>query len=1380
MPSKRLAAGLAIIVSAFLLLAAAALYVLRNSVLAPFLIARVQDAARSSWGIEFEIGAVGGSWFYDLELRDLRLQAGGNEGPAVAASAERLRLRYRPLALLSPKGASAFLAAAEIEIEGLNTAVTLRPAPASAAEDPAPKNFFLPPALPALRFHGAAFRLDHPGLEVSGGEISVTAEGSGKEPGGIRLAVPVLEIRRPAAAAGETPEPLRGRLEVSGLLRLPPGRPGEAALAIDLALEAFEPAGRPVALQARAACDRQALRVDSLSARGWASRLELRGVRVPAQPLLSGETDALLRQLAVEGEFFSAEPAELFSLFGVPQGLRSFLSAPAVLRLEGLLREGRLEIPQGEILSPGGKITIRDLRTDLTRFPDPETPLEARLEIDWRDPVALDLPPGPPLAVAGGLRGRIEAEGTLRAPSGRIALGGAGLSLGGRSLDEFLLDAEAEGGLVRIARLFLRRGENRLTARGSLRPGSALIEQGSVEFDLADLRLLQDLYPSLPFPEVQGVLRGRASLSGPWVDPDGDLEAEIFALRLSGRAFGEGKTAVEKRGPRFALRRFDLFRSPDRLHLRGELDLARRTLSGARLEVSAAEIAPYLEACPAASGTAAGQARMIVSAAGPLARPQIEGELRLEKLRVAAREWRDLHARGASRGERGEMEIVGIRTPLGQLRAFARWDIPRRQAAGERLELAGEEFHLALVRPALLRWEPDGRLRLEGFEAEGTPGRLRLEGRWTPPGSFEARLRIAEGRLGKGTSLFPQLPLGLAGIESEIHAAGRRESPRLQIRGAVREVALGAEALAGRAFFEGDWGEGRLSIGDLRLEFPGWGALEVAGVVPLDPVRGAAAEDAHLRGFLHVEDLSRLPPPADLPRPTAGRLTARWEAAGSPGRLRGGIEIEGAELRFAEERGFPSIRRLQASVRLADDRLELLKAELAGEAGARLSARGAWTGIPDIASLLGSPPEEEAGDLALEIRLEAADLAGLLPPLAGIRRVGGRLEADLALSGPARRPNLEGLLTVADGGLRWETDAPPLQDLHLRARLAEDRLEIVEGRGRLGGGPFVLSGRVTGLASRAPDFALRLQGQNLLVFRSDTLGLRTDADLRLEGPTAGLSLSGELKLTDGFYKRNVSLLGGLASRAPPRRGAGGREIALFSLPGEALRSAALDVRIGAEEPFRVQNNLLRGAFRPDLRLVGTGEFPLLTGLLLLEPTTLTLPAGRMRFDQGWIRFRPEDPNRPFLDTAGEARLLGYDIRAEVRGAADEPSILLSSSPPLSEEALVMLLLTGRIPAFASGDSETASTGHLNTALYLGRDLLAGWNAGQGESPLSLIEERFEIQIGRAVTRGGERTLEARFRLADPWLRENLSLYLTGEKDVFDQYNAGVRLVFRFR
>ncbi|MEJ5360123.1 MAG: hypothetical protein WHT06_15795 [Desulfobacterales bacterium] len=90
---------------------------------------------------------------------------------------------------------------------------------------------------------------------------------------------------------------------------------------------------------------------------------------------------------------------------------------------------------------------------------------------------------------------------------------------------------------------------------------------------------------------------------------------------------------------------------------------------------------------------------------------------------------------------------MGGRTPLGELRAASRRDARRQEATLERLGLEGGGFRLALARPALLRRTPDGRLRLEGLEAEGSPGRILLDGVCAPEGTFEARLRLGEGRL---------------------------------------------------------------------------------------------------------------------------------------------------------------------------------------------------------------------------------------------------------------------------------------------------------------------------------------------------------------------------------------------------------------------------------------------------------------------------------------------------------------------------------------------------------------------------------------------------------------------------------------------------------
>jgi translocation and assembly module TamB len=142
-------------------------------------------------------------------------------------------------------------------------------------------------------------------------------------------------------------------------------------------------------------------------------------------------------------------------------------------------------------------------------------------------------------------------------------------------------------------------------------------------------------------------------------------------------------------------------------------------------------------------------------------------------------------------------------------------------------------------------------------------------------------------------------------------------------------------------------------------------------------------------------------------------------------------------------------------------------------------------------------------------------------------------------------------------------------------------------------------------------------------------------------------------------------------------------------------------------------------------------------------------------------------------------MLGYDVTMLVEGPYDEPVVTLSSVPPLGNEELLLLLIAGQQPN-TNGDAQAAQRQSMNVAVFLGKDLIARWFGSDSVEASESIMDRFEIGIGRAVTRSGEETVEAQFRLADDVLRDGDKLYLTGEKDIFDFYNAGLKFVFQFK
>ena len=86
----------------------------------------------------------------------------------------------------------------------------------------------------------------------------------------------------------------------------------------------------------------------------------------------------------------------------------------------------------------------------------------------------------------------------------------------------------------------------------------------------------------------------------------------------------------------------------------------------------------------------------------------------------------------------------------------------------------------------------------------------------------------------------------------------------------------------------------------------------------------------------------------------------------------------------------------------------------------------------------------------------------------------------------------------------------------------------------------------------------------------------------------------------------------------------------------------------------------------------------------------------------------------------------------------------------------------------------------SVAVYLGKNILATLFANGEDVTEESILDRFELDIGRGITQTGDNTIEARFLLTEDLLTSNSALYLVTEKDIYDDFNGGVRLVFRFK
>jgi len=246
-------------------------------------------------------------------------------------------------------------------------------------------------------------------------------------------------------------------------------------------------------------------------------------------------------------------------------------------------------------------------------------------------------------------------------------------------------------------------------------------------------------------------------------------------------------------------------------------------------------------------------------------------------------------------------------------------------------------------------------------------------------------------------------------------------------------------------------------------------------------------------------------------------------------------------------------------------------------------------------------------------------------------------------------------------------------------------------------------------------------------------------------------IAGEAQLRDSFYLRDLQdLLPGVASpsQRPP----------YFSIEDEPWADWKLDVTLRGERFLKVNSPLFRGTVSTGLQLIGTLKNPLALGTVKIGSGVVQFPFANFDVTHGFVTLTSENPYRPDLHLIATARSVGYDVRMEVNGPADQPVVQFSSIPPLTSEQIVLMITAGVIPRNDYALSMEQRAGKV--ALFVGKSLLSQFGLG-GQS------ERLTIRTGENVSETGRSTYHAEYKLTERW-------YLVGEYDQFNAFNAGLR------
>jgi translocation and assembly module TamB len=286
--------------------------------------------------------------------------------------------------------------------------------------------------------------------------------------------------------------------------------------------------------------------------------------------------------------------------------------------------------------------------------------------------------------------------------------------------------------------------------------------------------------------------------------------------------------------------------------------------------------------------------------------------------------------------------------------------------------------------------------------------------------------------------------------------------------------------------------------------------------------------------------------------------------------------------------------------------------------------------------------------------------------------------------------------------------------------------------------------------------SLALKGENLPLVRQAGLLLRGDLDMRLSGGgSEDTRVTGTVRLRDSLA---LTDLRSLIPKGGPR-GAPARRAPYFSIEAEPFARWVLDIEVTGSRFLRFRTPVFSGLASASARLGGTVREPRAVGELTLDEGSVTLPFATFRTRQGAVSLTEANASDPRIAVVAEGRRLGYDLRLEVAGTVTDPTVSLSSSPPLESAEVLLMVMAGEAP--------------LGEARYSGQQRIMRLGTFLGQSLLSRIRsdparaERFSFTTGEQVSRQGRETYGFEYPLDDRWT-------LMGEYDEFDEYNLGLK------
>lgn len=320
---------------------------------------------------------------------------------------------------------------------------------------------------------------------------------------------------------------------------------------------------------------------------------------------------------------------------------------------------------------------------------------------------------------------------------------------------------------------------------------------------------------------------------------------------------------------------------------------------------------------------------------------------------------------------------------------------------------------------------------------------------------------------------------------------------------------------------------------------------------------------------------------------------------------------------------------------------------------------------------------DSATPISANVEVPSSSLEVLGAMIPGVRSASGKLAGGLKVAGTIGEPGFSGELRVSGGEFALADDLlPALKAVEARIVLAGSRVEVVDGKGKMGGGPASFVGTWDAAAKVPLEFSLRGEKVPCAVF-----GLRGNLGGELSGAgdwSAGV-VSGDVE---------VELAGG-PEYFDLRLGVDGKQ----STAPAGKKSVKNGWSVAAKVTIPPKTKFAGGTLAGELALEGPVADPRLVGELAMADVAVKSASGWPLAASGRLFFRGPVGEVPRLVAGGVSRMAGRRVMVLASGSADDLSLWLRAPASDGRRSVAEILDTSATVEWprASSGSESPMT-----------------------------------------------------------------------------------------